>query len=281
MISWLKLGLHFGLQFRFWVAICVGSLALFCEQTLAPTIAVDGGPTTTPRVVAAATLALYNLDGTLDCPPEETERQRRRRAHWWLTLGSGLWLLTELLTWGSVWAGVIFICFCFCATYAVRLVVGGHTLQIKSVPGLKAPFVGGAVGSAAVAVPLLVRASSDVAPRPDSMAVLLACALACFCSANALLFDLPDHREDLQMGVPTTATRHGVQSTRLQSRAWILAGAIISVGVAPPARLPLWTLAAALLLATWLVDMKSRKSTLALWVDGALSLPLIVLNLSH
>jgi len=229
----------------------------------------------------AATLALYNLDGTLDHSSGQPSSSTRRRAHLTLTALSAVWLLTELFSVGSLAVLPIFAGFSLCATYALRLIIGGRTVQIKSIPGVKAPFIGSSVGCAAVLVPVLLQPSALDPLSRAWRALLLALCLGAFCTANALLFDIPDMPKDRQFGVQTMALRYGPARAKQLAIACIGAGSVYLFFASPEARLALGALAIALLLSVLLVQPSTPKSSVAFWVDGALALPLILLAFSR
>jgi len=266
--------LQLGLELRLWVAVCVTTLSLFCEQILFGT-AADASTVhigSSARIVMAATLALYNLDGTLDCLPLEPSKRQRRRAHLTLTIIASLWLQIELIQVGTWLMLPILFGFLACSSYAFRLVVLGRSIQLKAVPGLKSPFIGSAVGTAVVLVPLLCAAKQ----RPWLSAAVLAASLCCLCTANAQLFDFPDYLSDQSNGIRTTPLALGENISRLICIGWISLGVMFGAFTASPARYPLFALGCALLVATGLTKTTTPKSKVAFFVDGALCLPLFV-----
>ncbi len=227
------------------------------------------------RIVMASTLSLYNLDGTLDCPRHLADLKWRRRAHLALTILAGSWLVIELTCWASLLALPIVLGFSMCALYAVRLVLGGRQVRLKAIPGLKGPFIGWAVGTAVLLAPWLVYGpKADPPPLLPSLALLFG--VSSFCTANAMLFDFPDLTDDRRLGVPTIVSRAGLRSAKRTCASWIAIGIGATVFVDARARTPLAVLGVALVVALRLVHPTSRKATLALWVDGALTLSLIV-----
>lgn len=266
---------NLGLQLRFWVAGSVTALAYYCQGALAsPSLAkVKLGPVplSTWGIIFLSTLALYNLDGSLDARPGTL----RTRLHWALTTGSGVLLLPLLLTLPQGATALVASGLLLCSLYAVPWGPARQNRRLKSVPGLKAPFIGCAVAIAVVYFPLLTR--SPESPRvPDSLT--LCGLLACLCTINALLFDIPDQAEDHQQQVPTLPTRWGIKPTLLSCRLMSL-GTLLSAVLLLERPLPLVCLALALLVACSLIDTKTAKSTVAFWVDGALMLPALVLLL--
>jgi len=265
-----------GLELRFWVAICVTALSTFAVRALE--VRTDGP--TTSWVIFFATLALYNLDGTLD-GSRRTERAGRK-VHLTVTavafavtlsLASLLPLAARLTTClGIVLSGL----------YALPLSGAPRPKRLKRIPGLKAPFIGFAVAIAAIWVPLLSAASGRewiALTRPVPWGLTLA--LGLLCTINALLFDIPDQAEDVESGVATVVVTRGLRFTRqLVIGVALLAGLILIL-----LPLPLSTRAAPLGLATglavsaWGTSESTRKSTIAWGVDGLLLVPLILLEL--
>lgn len=289
--------IDWGLELRLWVATCVTGLSLFSARALG--LAFDGTTTSALGIIFFATLALYNLDGSLDAPkapirhsgraPEwraapapSATHHRRRRLHLALTglasiallvLAARLSLRALLLTGGGA---------LICSLYAIPLTLthksrGGsrRSVRLKALPFLKAPFVGCAVGTAVVWVPLWASDGRVLLPQ----ALVLTSALSLYCCTNALLFDLPDVGEDKHMGVPTLPLRWGLQKMRWAGRALTAAGLICSAvfsaifGSIAPA-VGLLCLGAALLAFTELFHFRTPRRTVAVWVDGALLLPL-------
>ena len=274
-----------GLELRLWVATCVTGLSLFTARALG--LALEGTTKSALGVIFFATLALYNLDGSLDAPRRHAlanaaRGHARRRLHLALTALAGIALLVLvaqlslralLLTSGGALA---------CSLYAIPLTFRRRSLtakkgrvRLKSLPFLKAPFVGCAVGIAVVWVPLLANDGGASLLR----ALALTCALSLYCSANALLFDLPDVGEDERTGVPTLPLRWGLRGTRWASRALVAAGLVGSavfstLGGAVSHAVGLLCLGAALLAFTELFHFGTPRRRVALWVDGALLLPL-------
>lgn len=271
-------GLRWGLQLRFWVALCVAAQARFVESViLGESDAEVAHSLASPPSLAVAfvfwcTLGLYNLDGTLDAARQE-RTPGLRRAHWSLTLISG-GAVTFLGSRASpAFVAVALPGLIVCAFYAVRLVIKGREFGIKQIPYFKAPFVGGAVGSATVWIPWSAREAPS-AVTPGEL-IALWCALCFACFANALLFDLPDESLDRRTGVPTLAAKHGLSATRSIAGAAAGAGSLAALFAPLPARASLLLLSAALIVATGRVTHETQKTTLAFWVDGALLIPLL------
>lgn len=264
--------LQLGLELRLWVAVCVTTLSLFCEQILFGADASIAHLGSSARIVMAATLALYNLDGTLDCLPLEPSKRHRRRAHLVLTIIASLWLQIELIQVGTWLMIPVFLGFLACSLYAFRLVVLGRPIQLKAVPGLKSPFIGSAVGTAVVLVPMLCTARQ----RPWLSAAVLAASLCCLCTANAQLFDFPDYLSDQSNGIRTIPLALGENLSQLVCIGWISLGLMFGAFMDSSARYPLFALGCALLVATGLTKTTTRKTKVAFFVDGALCLPLFV-----
>ena len=286
---WLRLGL----ELRFWVAGCVGGLALFSTRAL--------GLAPSPTVLAlisCATLALYNLDGSLDAPLR-VQSPGRRRAH--LVLTGVATLATAVLLVRLPVPAALFTAagFAVAAVYAVPLSAarlrGGAP---KTWPGVKAPFVGAAVSAAVVFVPLLASAGAGIpgsggAPTQASGAAVsavslvgalwLTLALALACTANALLFDLPDLDEDRRAGVLTLARAAGPTAAKRAAGGLALLcaalGALAPFSAEPASRLGLVGLGLALGLASHRVHPETSRAAVAFWVDGTLLLPALVQGL--
>lgn len=283
MMWWVRRLLRLGLEFRLWVALCVTALCLFCEQTLFGT---SNGPSvvyfgSSARIVMASTLALYNFDGVIDCQIRHTPGKKRASTHLALTILASLWLLFELVHVGTWLMPPIVVGFVACTSYAIRLVILGYPIRLKTVPGLKSPFVGTAVGIAVVLVPLLCDGPQMPAHLFDSSTASLAASLCCLCTANAQLFDLPDLVSDQNDGVKTTPVLLGEKVSKLIGLGWISLGAAFGAMTEPLTRYPLFVLGFVLFLATGVVKKTSPKSQVAFWVDGALCLPLFVRTILH
>lgn len=277
--------LDWGIELRFWVATCVSGLSLFSARALG--LSLDGTTTSAIAIVFFATIALYNLDGSLDTPRRTSSAdsalgRRRRRLHLALTgLSSGALLVLvarlsprALLLIGS---GAL-----VCSLYAVPLTLIQETtgpsarlFRLKALPFLKAPFVGCAVATAVVWVPLWAEGSS----APFGQALALTCALSLYCTDNALLFDIPDVSEDEQAGVPTLPLCWGLSGARWASRV-LIAGGLLSSAVfsalvpALSHSVGLFWLGAALLVFTQFLHFRTPRRVVAWWVDGTLLLPL-------
>ncbi len=283
---WLQLGL----ELRFWVAGCVGGLASFSTRALglapSPTILA---------LISCATLALYNLDGSLDAPLREQPRGRRR-AHLVLTGLATVATAVLLVRLPALAALVTAAGFAVAAVYAVPLSAarmrGGAP---KTWPGVKAPFVGVAVSTAVVFVPLLASTGAgipgtgaEMTPQrvdmlsavPLASALWLTLALALACTANALLFDLPDLDEDRRASVPTLARAAGPTAAKRAAGGLALLcaalGAFAPTAAEPASRLGLVGLGLALALASRRVHPGTSRAAVAVWVDGTLLLPALL-----
>lgn len=266
-------GLCVGL--RLWVALCVSALAMFCERC------VSGLPeqeelffTPSARIVFAATVTLYNLDAALD-PDDHGATTLPARCSWLMALGASMWLSLELSAVPGHIALLVGSGAIPCVLYPLRFAPRGRQFHLKAIPGFKAPFVGGAVGLATLLVPLSVHGALARGVRSPSI-WLLGAALICYCTTNANLFDLPDTSEDRARHVLSAPVVWGPEAARIQSLLWTLAGAACSSLTPASVRWPLLGLAVALSLAHFVVGTHSRKSSLTLWVDGSLMLPLIL-----
>lgn len=278
MIRVLRLALRWGLQARLWVALCVAAQARFVESLLRGESSQEvvrsaaSLPSFAVAFVFWCTLGLYNLDGTLDAAREE-RTVGRRRAHWLLTLVSAAAVTVLGFRASPEFVAIALPGLLGCALYAVRLVIRGRERSIKQLPYFKAPFVGGAVASATVLIPWSTSEAPLAVTTGELAAVWLALCLVCL--SNALLFDLPDRMQDRRAGVPTLAAEHGPGVTRRTARAAAGAASLAAL-IAPSAARPgLLLVCAALVLATVIVSEQTPKSTLAIWLDGALLLPLL------
>lgn len=277
-LAWLSV---MGLELRLWVATCVTGLAAFCAAVL-------GAPSSHERslvsllVVFFSTLALYNLDGSLDAPGRGLSR-RAQRAHVGLTAAS--LVIVGFLTSRLAPSALLLTALGLgaCSLYAVPLAKKKRSPRLKTLPYLKAPFVGTSVAVAVVWVPL----AGSTSPRPWSHAVGLTVVLALYCTANALLFDIPDREEDRRQRTPTIAARHGITRARRTS-ALLCVGALFALlllrlfdpswlAASPGASLGLGALGVYLIAASSLLDEHTRAATIAWLVDGGLLLPLVFL----
>ncbi len=274
-----------GLELRLWVATCVFGLASFSARSLG--IPLDEMTWRALGVVFFSTLALYNLDGTLDAPERGTSSDpgaaaRRRLLHLGVTALSVFALFTLAFRL-SVRALVLTSLGAFaCSLYALPLTLrrrssgrARRTFRLKSLPYLKAPFVGCAVGIATVWVPIWAHG----APPSMAMALLLTIIASLYCTANALLFDIPDVGEDTRSFVPTLPARWGLSMTRRCARLLALTGVGASLVYvwherAGAGGLGLVGLGAALLVFTELLHFRTSRRLVSWWVDGALLLPL-------
>lgn len=282
------------IELRLWVAFCVTTSCAFASGAL--------GLEVTSAVlvcVAASTLAIYNLDGTLDLLHDQPDtRPLRFYAHAVLSgcallvaLTSSLFLNRSART--LVWMG-LFLCGCY-ALHLPRLLrprepayrAGGarrslrtRVTAIKAIPGIKAPFVGSAVAVAVVWLPALAAGS-----RPNTIAAVVFCfSLACFCTANALLFDIPDVLEDTEHDVPTLPRLVGVVATRRSVALLCLSGimtmAMFGNFFEAASVWGVFALGGVLLLSIPFIDSRTHRDSVALWIDGALILPWAVQSLA-
>lgn len=267
---------------RLWVALCVTALSAFCVESLPP-FAQHAATPSVPWVIFFATLALYNLDDALD---PNVQGPRWSRVHAGLTVAAVcalLALLRPLPLRVSIFVGLGFIA---SAGYAMPLPAGRRGL--KSIPGLKAPFVGTAVAISCVGVPALCALPLPPSRNHDwALSAVLALCLGTLCTANALLFDTPDRRQDRARGVPTLIRARGIRRTKTRCALLCAAGMSfaswvpsLTAGSSPAWGIAwaLWVWGAALGLATVLVRHTTTKDALAGWVDGSLLIPLAVLT---
>jgi 4-hydroxybenzoate polyprenyltransferase len=230
-------------------------------------------------VVFLATLALYNLDGSLDAPQRGHSRQRTR-AHIVLTALSCLLCLGFALTLPARARAFLGFGMLTCASYALPL--GRRRVALKEIPYLKAAFVGSSVAGATVGLPLL-----GSAPSPGGIPWTATCwlfgVIAIGCSHNAILFDVADFKEDRRKRVATVPRIVGLRSTRRFCVALLICG-LGATALAPPqipplAKLGLLALWIALGVGTFTVNPRTRKATVALAIDGALIFPWAVITL--
>jgi 4-hydroxybenzoate polyprenyltransferase len=273
--------LRWGLQLRVWVALCVASLSAFSGWALFGLGYAHQQKSIT--VVFLSTLALYNLDGTLDAGKGQ-ERRTRRRLHVGVSVAATLTLLFCLAGLPARAALFVLLGLVVCSAYAVPILEG--RVRLKSVPGVKAPFVGASVACASIGVPSLAALSPQrlaaALQQETSFVVVLLAVLTLCCTTNAILFDLPDIREDARLGVPTLARRFPLRKTQwLCTSLTASAGLLVSWAMsqlqmprATHALGALLVLSGALTIMTWCITKHTPKATVAWWVDGALLLPL-------
>jgi len=259
------------LHLRLWVAVCVGALTKFCDSLFSPTSVPWWSPAV--RLVMSATLAIYQLDALLD-EPDAGRGPGGRRMVWVFFLASAAWFAFELLHASARVFWLVLLGCVPCLLYAVRLGGVGRVHQLKAIPWLKAPFVGGAVGLAVVYVPVLAHVARG--SPVTSPTLFLSASLMCFCTANANLFDVPDERRDRAAHVPTAPVLLGYRGARLLGVGWTILGMLCALLTLQVRRYPLLGLGVALLFAHALVRPETKKASLALWVDGCLMLPLII-----
>ncbi len=294
--SALRRALEWFLELRLWVASSVTLLSIYCQETLGGSW--RQGRAQLPVIIFFATLALYNLDRGVDGKGGRlgSSHVNERHAfkvspgpspgtHLLLSLGS-LLVLMPLVSRLNRWSlSLLVLGFSLCSSYALPWGRRTNRRRLKSIPGVKAPFVGFAVAIAVVWVPLLAGDGSPFSPAarishkfPVFEALILTVTLGLLCTVNALLFDVPDIDEDRERGVPTAALRWGIRVNRYISLALCLfAGGLAWLGLADP--LPLTAMAGFLGIAATKIDETTTKTTVAFWVDGGLLLPLGVLVL--
>ncbi len=284
--------MELGLTLRIWVAVCVTSLAAFCQFAWE-----SWGALSTPKwlvlgVVFLSTLALYNLDDTLEALKTGSNSKSSRSGHLTLTLLSGLGLLfclpalptpTCLLCLGGLGLA---------ALYAVPSRKPATGL-VKTLPGLKAPFVGVAVAVASVWVPGLTHSENHrnlftFVRREALSAGLLTLVLALLCTTNAILFDIPDREADSALGISTLPVEIGVRKSARRCLLLLACASVLwlsaaTTGILAPTPLTvhagLAALTIALSLFCFLTNEHTSKTFVAFWVDGALVLPLFVVVL--
>lgn len=288
-LSWVSV---IGIELRLWVATCVTALSTFCASALG-VLPHEGGSPEALGVVFSATLALYNLDASLDAKSRELSQQARR-AHIALTCvslaivawcASGMSLSAKLLTAAGIVA---------CSLYAVPLPGRGvgqtrhrlpaHAHRLKAIPHLKAPFVGGAVSVAVVWVPVL----GGNRPVDPSTGILITGVLALYCTANAILFDVPDTSEDENERTPTIASNQGIEAAKSVSRRLCQTGLGLlalssffdTVDLSMTHALGLFGLGIYLVVAARRISDDSSRNGIAWLVDGGLLLPLVIVALA-
>jgi 4-hydroxybenzoate polyprenyltransferase len=282
----LNRALHFGLQLRIWVALCVSSLAHFSYRAM-ETAPTTEGQTTLLGVVFLSAVAVYNLDGmidldrNLDAVGAREHTTASRRAQLLLTAISfvGLLLLVpKLPNRAALLTGLGLV---GCCLYNLPHSSKSPQRGLKFVPGIKAPFVGISVASAVVWVTALAHPS----PVNFPTAGILWLTLCTYCTANALLFDIPDLNEDAKSEVPTLPRSHGVTTTQRTAFNLALLGLLFCpLGILSyfgSAELisrsgevvALSTLGIFLMFCSRRIDKNTRKSRIVWFVDGGLLLP--------
>lgn len=281
--GWVARLLWWGLHLRLWVALAVGSLAAFVELA-SGSVANLASANGTLAVVFFSTLTLYNLDGRIDEGEKLSPSTARRRAHLILSLSSLaalVWCASSLSTIAQVLTafGVG-----LSSLYVLPSSWGSSRGGIKMLAGIKSPFVGVAVSTAVVWLPFL----GSGAPFFSPIFLVLWITLALYCTANALLFDVVDHREDAARQVPTVAVHRGIHTAKRRALGLASAGflvaplLVLSVGGAALLSkevsnlLALAGLGLFLLVAAWRVDEQSSRDHIAWLVDGGLFIPLVV-----
>jgi len=266
-----------------WVALAVCSLAGFVELAGAP-LAFSAPARGTLAVVFFATLTLYNLDGRIDEEEKLSPSQARRRAHLILSLLSCAALIWYARALSTAAQTLTALGIGLSSLYALPSSGGASARGIKTLSGVKSPFVGVAVATAVVGLP-----HWGLEP-PNSLAVsvVLWLPLALFCTANALLFDVVDRRDDAARKVPTVAVQKGVQAAQRQALMVTCAGLLVAplaafglgglalLHRAAPNLLALSALGVFLLVAAPRVNEQSSRDHVALLVDGGLFIPLAV-----
>ena len=283
----LRDALHLGLELRIWVAFCVTILALFCarvSQTHALHPGNNGLPFHVFAVVFFSTLALYNLDGTLDAAVRAGGMGRR--VHLALTAFSAMMLLWFARQLPPLALGFTFLGFILCAIYAVPLAWGGTPRALKAIPGIKGPFIGAAVATGVIWVPHLAL----VRPATPIVAVLTL-VVGLYCTANAVLFDVPDRDIDERSGVPTIMLTRGLTGARRSCLSlcsagillWPLGLGVVGQSAISPSQLAnlaaLTCLGIVLTVASVRIQCTTPRSQVAWYVDGALLLPFVVQSL--
>jgi 4-hydroxybenzoate polyprenyltransferase len=277
------------LAFRLWVAFAVASLAFYGGRVAHPGEsgqgAEPGRALTVWGAVFLSTFALYNLDGCLEGNSDALRKRPGRRIQLTISLLAVAALAMLLPFLHAPGAALVVSGFLVCSLYALPLGLRSSVRKpLKTIPGVKAPFIGFAVAIAAVWVPLLSSLkewpSGDdlIHGSPFRSAILLSFTLGLLCTVNALLFDVPDVLEDKARGVPTVVLRWGIAGNRrLCLLLCLLASGVAALTLTHP--LPLLLLTCALAVATVLINHKTPKTLIAFWVDGALTLPALALLL--
>ncbi len=283
--NFLKSTLQLGIELRLWVAGCVTGLSVFSYRALTEGSLSEKDVFTSNApffVVFLSTLALYNLDGTLDAP--RAGKARRRKVHLTLTAFSCAALFYFLIQLPALARTIALGGAIFSALYAIPLTWGRKRTSLKKIAGLKAPFVGVAVAVAVVIVPILSRSPVVFWPAFS----LLIITLALYCTANAFLFDIPDRQVDKLNDVPTQASLRGLDSTKRLCTVLCLAGMLFSLLIGFTTIGPLkaayqvntaaslFFLGVLLLISSHRVNETTSRTAVAWRVDGALLVPYIV-----
>lgn len=273
--------LQWGIELRFWVAFCVASLGMFSHDYLT---LVGGGVSRLSllqvfHLLFFATLCIYNLDGTLDTPLQV--HPRRHRLHLLLSATAFVAFALAANRAGGDLSLFMAVGFVGCAAYATPVLRGR---PVKALPFIKAPFVGTAVAGACVGVPVLALLSPPREALTENClrigALLLS--LVSYCTANALLFDVPDVHADRAAGVPTAMSRRGLSWVKMSSISLSACGVLFSV-VLQILHPRAFAFSSALLVlglvfstGALLVRETTSKQHIAFWIDGSLMLPWVL-----
>ena len=281
-----------GIDLRVWVSICVAGLTLFARQILhRSTGQLTWFEFISPAITFCATLCLYNLDGLIDgrCVG------KTRTYHQLITVLSGC-LTIFLASLVSRWLLLLVIGgMLLCALYAIPLGLDFRSNSkprgIKSIPGLKAPFVGFSVALAVVLVPSveLLALATELNNVPSvsktflqmllsaewKQDLLLTFIFGCLCTQNTLLCDIPDMQEDQLKGAPTVLLRFGhfkqtLLGLVLCSIAYVVAQLTIQSHFA---KAGCCILAVTLLSLSFFLSRTLSRRAMTFIVDGALLLP--------
>lgn len=246
---------------KLWVALAVTSLSAFANLQLGLT-----GQLPALSVVFFSTLLIYNLDRYIDLTrPARSSVSVRPAA---MCAVSMVFLAFSLALCNFRTVLLVAPGALVCALYAVPITRRGF--RLKAIPGTKSVFVGAAVSTAVVAVPLC---SAEAGLTQSVLGVwLLLFAVAVL---NATLLDVFDTPQDRLAGLPTLPMLLGRSSClRLVACVTLLLGGLATL-ITPSTSLAAAVTGAALVGLLWLFPKITRRATLEFCLDGALLLPLI------
>lgn len=261
-------------RYRFWVALATTCLAEFARLALRLPPRRDALVT-----IFLSTLFVYNLDHWVDREGEHALPALGLALGAVLALGL-VALELPLPTTTLVGGGLLLIVAYLRST----------TSEAPRRGALGKPlFVGAAVASAVVLVPLITGLAHAAHGSPRPLALEVACralVLSLLCAANTLLADLGDTEADRASGAPTLAVVYG--GVRTQILATLLAA--LAFGLATVAYEVGWTRAfdarpgialasGALVALAWLLPPRTSSLLAKFALDDALVLPLVWLLL--
>ncbi|GAA4378357.1 UbiA family prenyltransferase [Hymenobacter koreensis] len=243
-------------------------------------------PWTVPALVFAATLLVYNLNGTRryrqQLPPGVPARRRWIVQHRVLLTGVvsasavvlvalyvAMWLRNSFagqLTWFLGHLALLSLAYSWPVLPGRH---GGRRRGLRDVPVLKTLLIGYVWAAVTVWLPAICTQVSLLSPAGG----MLLARRFCFILAVALVFDLRDYSKDRQSGTPTLPVLLGFQRGRWLALACVLASAALllpGLSVIGQLVLAVPTLLSALV--TWFADETRSDYYFALLADGLLLL---------